>query len=235
MRFCSQARPFQAPVSAVTQTGALGSFASDVAILDYKAEDFPLDNLEPSSPASRELRDFETYNRTALPLLVEANLRAIVESQIAPIEERVRAMVVDIVRTCQSTVARNFHLTIAPTSLANSRTQSSSEVSASAGIAVGDHGEPAQVPMDRTADSPMEFFPELSHLNLETSAPPHLNSEASGSLQVIPQLESITENMNQDSDLGFTSPLFPCGCSCHDYSNNWNTANGENFSNHVCI
>ena len=60
-------------------------FEADL-ISDYEAEEAYAENVEPSSPRSEELRNFETYNRTALPLLVEANLRAIVDSQIAPIE-----------------------------------------------------------------------------------------------------------------------------------------------------
>lgn len=60
------------------------------------------------SPRSRILEDFETYSRTELPRLVEANLQVMVDARIAPLEESLKAMLVDIVRRCQSTVAQNY-------------------------------------------------------------------------------------------------------------------------------
>lgn len=129
-------------------------------------------------------------------------------------------MVVEIVRTCQSTVARNFHLAIAPTPSANNRTQSPSQATASIRSAVHMHEEPAEVPMDGTAGSAPEFFPE----------PSQFNSEANTSLPANLQLESVTEIQTQDPESGYAGFPCSCGCSCHDYSNNWNTANGEKLS-----
>ncbi|KAL8791001.1 MAG: hypothetical protein Q9195_006075 [Heterodermia aff. obscurata] len=60
------------------------------------------------SPQSRSFADFEAYSRTELPRLVEANLQVIVSSEMAPLEESLRAMLVDIVRRCQSTVVQNY-------------------------------------------------------------------------------------------------------------------------------
>ncbi|KAL9134542.1 MAG: hypothetical protein Q9175_004270 [Cornicularia normoerica] len=190
----------------------------------YEAEDLLLENLEPSSPGSRELRDFENYNRTTLPLLVEANLRAIVESQIAPIEERVRAMVVDIVRTCQSTVARNFHLTIAPTSLANDRVHSSSQAIASNVITTHTHEEPALISTDGTAGNSLDFFREPSFLNAKASA------SLPGPMY---KQSSTTADQNPSLDSGYASLPYFCDCSCHDYSIASNTANGETSS--TCV
>lgn len=62
----------------------------------------------PSTPNSRGLADFEAYNRTELPRLVEANLQVMVNAEIAPLEESLKAFLVDIVRRCQSTVAQNY-------------------------------------------------------------------------------------------------------------------------------
>ena len=246
MRFCSRARLFQAPVSALNKE-CWKPVRSDLAILDYEADDLTLENLEPSSPGSRELRDFENYNRTALPLLVEANLRAIVDSHIAPIEERVRAMVVDIVRTCQSTVARNFHLTISPTPLANDRARSSSEGILLSETAVHTHEEPAQVSMDVTA-STLESFPESFDLNSEASASFQTNSHPEStmedqnqesysnhatSLPASSRLEGIREDQNQEPNLNDISLLCSCSCSCHDYSDGWNASYGEKPSDRV--
>ena len=173
------------------------------------------------SPRSQELRDFEAYNRTTLPLLVEANLRAIVESQIAPIEERVRAMVVDIVRTSQSTVARNFHFTIAPASIAGDRMQSSSQTIASPERAMHTHGEPAQTDSVGIVDNSLNFFRE----------PPHLNAEASASAPgPVSDYNSFSRHQNSYSDSGYASLPSSCNCSCHGYSHSWITANGEKLS-----
>ena len=197
---------------------------SDLAILDYEVDDHPPESLEPSSPRSRELRDFEIYNRTTLPLLVEANLRAIVESQVAPIEERVRAMVVDIVRTCQSTVARNYHLTISKTSSAKNRMRSSSPATAAAETTVPTIVEPAQEAVNDATGNSLDFFRE----------PPHLNAEASASVPgPVYNHTDFTEYQNPSSDSGYGSLQERCGCFCHDYSNAWNTENSEDPSNRV--
>ena len=74
-------------------------------------EDYDYDPAEspgPRSPLSRVLADFEAYSSRELPRLVEANLQAMVNAEIAPLEESLRAMLVDIVRRCQSTVAQNY-------------------------------------------------------------------------------------------------------------------------------
>ena len=218
MRYFSRAHPFQAPVSAVMK-GCTNHLKSDIVALDYQEDDLSLESLEPSSSRSQELRDFDTYNRTTLPLLVEANLRAIVESQIAPIEERVRAMVVDIVRTCQLTVARDYQLTIAPASLANDRTQPSNQTIASAESSGQTDREPIQTPWYRTAG--LDSFHE----------PPHANAEASASLPgPTHNHSSATESQNSNSDSGYSSLGFTCSCSCHDHPNPPNTPDGKKFS-----
>ena len=40
--------------------------------------------------------------------MIEANLQAMVDAEIAPLEENIKALVVDVVRRCQSTVAQNY-------------------------------------------------------------------------------------------------------------------------------
>lgn len=167
------------------------------------------------------MRDFEIYNRTALPLLVEANLRAIVESQLAPIEERVRTMVVDIVRTCQSTVARNYHLTVASSSSANGRVQPFPHTIQLVENDVQVQAETDQVPI---AGNSTDFFQE----------PPHLNTGARALLPDSPYNRTnfgASQNPSSDSGYasgsGYASAHHSCVCSCHDYSDTWNTANGE--------
>lgn len=67
-----------------------------------------LETYTGKSPRSQNLEDFETYSRTELPRLVEANLQVMVDAQIAPLEESLKALLVDLVRRCQSTVAQNY-------------------------------------------------------------------------------------------------------------------------------
>ena len=65
-------------------------------------------NETSSSPSLQGLSDFESYSRTELPRLIEANLQAMVDAEVAPLEENIKALVVDVVRRCQSTVAQNY-------------------------------------------------------------------------------------------------------------------------------
>lgn len=76
----------------------------------YETPSLPQERSDafPTTPASQGIADFEAYNRRALPLLVEANLQAIVDAEMAPLEGSLRTMLVDIVRRCQSTIAQNF-------------------------------------------------------------------------------------------------------------------------------
>ena len=195
---------------------------SHLTTLDYDADDLIPGYLESLPPRSQELRDFEHYNRTTLPLLIDANLRAIVESQAAPIEENVRAMFVDLVRTCQSTVARNYHLLVAPVSSANARMQSSTHTTA-ATEAAGQMSEGSADPfVDDTRESSLDFLREPSRLNAEASA------SALGSIY---NYSSIDGSRNQSSDSGYPGVSFSCSCSCHKSNNIGNTANGEELSN----
>ena len=168
------------------------------------------ESLGPSSPGSRELRDFEVYNRTTLPLLVEANLRAIVESQVAPIEERVRAMVVDIVRTCQSTVARNFHLTIAPTSSVQDRAPSTAQATASNDINTNSQEEPVHGSAYDVAGNSVDFFQEPSPINAEANA--------SHSYPMLYYEGNPVDPQSWSQDSSYITLPDSCDCHCHHNS-----------------
>ena len=191
---------------------------SNISALDYEAQNLATGFFEPPSPGSKELRDFEVYNRTTLPLLVEANLRAIVEAQVAPIEERVRTMVVDIVRTCQSTVARNFHLTIAPSSSVHDRTLPSFQSLFSNENTAHTHEEPVHGSAYDSAGNSLNFFQEPSPINTEASASlPTPMYDQSGSIN--PQSGS------QDSGYGTLPDC--CDCHCHHDSTIGNMTSGK--------
>lgn len=149
------------------------------------------------------------------------------ESQVAPIEERVRAMIVDIVRTCQFTVTRNFHLAIAPNSLSNDPIQSSSRAIASTETTMPTLPEPVDLAVNdtvTTTGSSLEFFSE----------PPHFDTGDNSSLpDPMPDWEIISpKNQNHGSDSGFASLPHFCGCSCHNPSI-VNAPNGKHSSNGV--
>ena len=190
------------------------SLRADLPTLDYEADDITPDSLESSSSRSQELRDFEVYNRTTLPLLVEASLRPIIGSQVAPIGE----MVIDVVRTCQSTVARNFDLMIAPTSSADDRTQPHSPTVTLTEIGIHTREESARLSMNDTADESLDLYHE----------PPHLNAEASATN--LGPVSSVTGTQVSSSDSGYSSIPNSCACFCHGYSNTGNTANGKKLS-----
>ena len=194
------------------------SLRVDLAALDYEADDITPDSLESSSSRSQELRDFEVYNRTTLPLLVEASLRPIIESQIAPMGE----MVIDIVRTCQSTVARNFNLLIAPTSSVGDRTPPPLEITPSVEAAERTHEESPQTLLDGTTRKSPDFFHE----------PPHLGAEASASsLSSTYHYRNLAGRQTLDLDFRYESSSVPCSCTCHDHSDTLKTANSKKLSN----
>ena len=153
-----------------------------------------------SSPQSQESQSFEAYNRRVLPQLVEASLSAAISTDLAPVEERVRALVGDILRTCQSTVFRNFQRMSAINS-----------------------------PKPDATASPTPFFSHPVSTNERENAfasvfyqePPHLNSD-----EGITTFEFTSENnvpipaKSQISDSGYESPSKGCECSCHQAPSN---------------
>lgn len=140
------------------------------------------------------------------------------ESQVAPIEERVRAMVVDIVRTCQSTVARNFHLMVAPNPSADDQTATSTQPTASIEAALQSQKESNHALFDNTRGSSSAFFRE----------PPYLNAEVGSSFSG--PINSVGGSQDPGSDSGYSSLPNSCSCSCHGHSKTWNTANGKELS-----
>lgn len=191
------------------------SIKSHLTTLDYDADEVTLGNPESLPPRSQEPRDPTTLHPS-----IEANLRAIVESQVAPIAENVRAMSVDLVRTCQATIAHNFHLMIAPVSSANDRLHLSTQTAAST-EAAGQTYESIDQFRDETRGSSFDFLRE----------PPHLNAEAStSSISSNYNYNSVAGNQNQSSDSGYPIISFSCSCSCHESNNLENAANGEELS-----
>lgn len=151
------------------------------------------------------------------------------ESQIAPIEDRVRAMVVDIVRTSQSTVVRNYNLMIAPTSSADHRAQSHSPTVNLNDIGVHTREGRAPLPTIDAAENAVDLYREPPHLSTEASTPsfdpffdPYFDP-------YFDPVSSVTGPQDLGSDSGYSSNPHSCACSCH--SNTWNVPSSKKFSN----
>ena len=140
-----------------------------------------------------------------------------VESEAALIEERVRAMVVDVVRTAQSTIARNFRHTIAPISQAHDRIPSSPQESSLNENTTHIHEEPIQSPAYGIAGNSLDSF----------RVPSLLTDEASASLPttIYDPSDSIT-HQSQSQDSGYGTLNDPCNCLCH-YPSTWDTTMGK--------
>lgn len=145
---------------------------------DYDSKESPVAR----SPQSRDLAAFEAYSRTELPRLVETNLQAMVNAEIAPLrlEERMRAMVVDIVRRCQSTLAQNFDRIRSSRAVNNDAPQVESSptalwsrtenVIANGLLTSLETFDTIEGPMQHTDHTPSMFFDEPPFLGAEAAA-----------------------------------------------------------------
>ena len=163
------------------------------------------ESLAPSSPATQELEEFEAYNRRALPRLVEANLQAMVNTEMVPLEENLRRLLVDIVRRCQSTVAENFRVTRPSKKVfTNSPQQPSSSTISPLPPRGKTFLTDSQLLAPTLAGTTSGFFEE----------PPHV--EAGPSYPRLPEgTEGLGIPQNQFTDSGYGSSLEACECSCH--------------------
>ena len=160
------------------------------------------------SPESQDLRDFGTYSRTALPLLVEANLQSIINAEMVPIEENVKKLLVDIVRNCMSTVAQNYKQLRGIRLSAGNSTESSIlsfavEQQTREGSIATSHVLSPGPPHPRTL-----FFEEPPHVAVDTMpvATAISHERISGPGQEV-----------QYSDSGYGSYFDSCFCICHLY------------------
>ena len=172
---------------------------------DYEAEVQTAEGFAPSSPASEELEQFEEYNRTALPRLVEANLQAIVNAEMVPIEENLRRLLVDIVRRCQSTVAENFRVIRVPRRVTVDPPQPpSSNANPPLLPRPGSSFTESQLLAPPTVNATLGFFQE----------PPPASVEAGPSCPRPP--EGLEAFQSQFKDSGYEGSLDLCDCNCHN-------------------
>ena len=160
-----------------------------------------------SSPSpSSDLRKFEDYNRTTLPLLVEASLRAVVNVEVAPIQEQLRTILVDIVRSCQATVAQNFELLSNQSATTRVPRQASSYETNLPQIVEEESSEREEGSGEGVDTRGPNFFVE----------PPHLNEEMITSVPVASNCPPNQDStLARTSDSGYASQSNFCGCLCH--------------------
>ena len=171
---------------------------------DWQPEAVLVQSTGSSSPQSQELQNFEAYNRRVLPQIVEASLSAAISTDLAPVEERVRALVGDILRTCQSTVFRNFQRM-------NTTNPPNPNVTASP----IPHEGPNPVPID-DGENPFDTVGSSTSTSLFFQEPPHLNfDEGTTNFQSTPESNVLIPVNSQGSDSGYGSLPKGCECSCH--------------------
>ncbi|KAL8821639.1 MAG: hypothetical protein Q9191_007267, partial [Dirinaria sp. TL-2023a] len=156
-----------------------------------------------------ELADFEAYNRTELPRLVEANLQTLVNAEILPLEESLKRMLVDIVRRCQSTVAQNYDR-IHPAS-SQERDSGSSQV---LNTSFDFQAEDTNVNFDALTAGRQQLLEQPAQLDqTNTTAffeePP---PQSTNTLDVQPE-DYHPKSAAQSPDSGYGSFLF-CTCTC---------------------
>lgn len=174
---------------------------------DFEAQFRLNEAFASSSPALQDFEDFEEYSRRALPRLVEANLREMVNTEMVPIEENLRRLLVDVVHRCQSTVTENFRVTRVTRSTSVNSPQPESS-----------HTTPPTPPSE-------EMLPTDSQLIIPTSAfatpgsvqvPNQVSAEAGPSCPRPPEGDDALEPFpNLFTDSGYGSTQETCDCGCH--------------------
>ena len=177
--------------------------------------------FRPSSPATQEFEEFEAYNRRALPQLVEANLQAMVNTEMVPIEENLRRLLVGLVRRCQSTVAEHYRLTRA------------SRVSTNPPRLPSSHTVPTLSRREETLPTSSQLLaPTMANTTSYCSTffeePPHVGVEAGpSSLRLPGSADRQATVPNYFADSGYASSLEACSCTCHSGSEIDDIINGS--------
>lgn len=174
---------------------------------DFEAQVEMPGSFAPSSPATQELEEFEVYSRRALPQLVDANLQAMVNTRMVPIEEDLRRLLVDVVRRCQSTVAENFRVTRPPREVTTNSPQQPPSQTIPPLPSRGETFLTNSQLLDPTiAGTTSGFFEE----------PPHMHVEAGPSCpRLLEGADRLDAPQNEFTDSGYGGSLEACDCSCH--------------------
>ena len=149
-----------------------------------------------------------SYNRRVLPQLVEASLWTSVNSEIAPIEENLRGILGDLIRSCQATVFQNYQR------LSGNPGTSFDPPSTAAGT---------QTPINNECDrqSAQDTDPARGSTSLFFQEPPYLHDSTDGvSDQLIGGSLELYPTRSHGSDSGYGSVPTGCECDCHKMGGN---------------
>ena len=172
-----------------------------------------------SSLAAQSFQEFNEYNRIALPLLVAASLQSIVQSKIAPIEEEVRILLVDIVRSSQSTVAQNFQQA-QQMKIAQASPSEATPAPAQEYLQTGEVEDPFKTLMPTTGTV------ISADVATHYQEPPF----SEFSIDFAPFTDLRQTPQKQASDSGYGTNSSPCACPCHLGIGSSNSTNGMNFN-----
>ena len=78
-------------------------------IVDYDdLEQYPDDDNNTLSPSSRDFAAFEQYSQDNLPRRVRETFEAMLEEQFSPLEESLKTLLPEVIRTCQAQMFRDW-------------------------------------------------------------------------------------------------------------------------------
>ena len=158
---------------------------------------------------------FDELNQQAVLALVDAHLRVRFRAQMGPMEDRLRAEIVDIVRKCQSAVAASFQSSPEPLTSLVGATQPSLDLQrASQPFMVGSSNQASEAQAPMAANISPSFLQE----------PPFVDFD---DVSLVQQLRPVRLSQSQINDSGYGSQDSRCDCSCHTAPGSSRSPNGE--------
>lgn len=223
MRFCSQEHQYQTPV------GTIGCYVNSMNVsfsnlmhtmIDYEAEDSESKATTSYMSGTPEFEEFEAYFRRELPHAVEARLWSEMNSDRAPIAEALRALLADVLPSCQSMVAENFRKNRAlKTSICNTP-QSSLPPLITYPVGPGADA----FPIYHEPTPPASVHQHTIHLRDSTNASTETHAQAT------PSTENHELNHDQFGYSEDRAPPMSCICPCHaksDIGELWSEMSAE--------
>lgn len=186
---------------------------ASLSCLIHPDADYEADIQDPRKNAlglsgSLGFEDFEAYARRELPQMLEARLWAQMNTNRAPIAEALRALLAEILPSCQSMVAENFRSirglgTEAPMIEQGSSSSGIHPVPSGADALLGDW----ELPIPSTAQRPSDFVPQPPHVDIGGVVPNGQSKHGTGSQR---------NDQGHAAYFAYGAPMLSCICACHD-------------------
>jgi hypothetical protein len=179
--------------------------------VDYDIE-AEMDLPRPPSPSSQEVADYEAYQRTELPRLVEAMLEAMFQARTDHFEERHKLNFLDIVQSAQSSLNHRWEIR---------KAQSSSSRALQLSSKAADDHNLASGPQRISNPTVMQSATTTTNSSLAPSAyeiPPPLDRFGEllsrEVLQDTQNLAPLHPQISDSNDSGYGSLTFEGWCQC---------------------